>query len=106
MIRNQLSTIQKIQMISTLTITTYDEAIAFLRSISGINLQVADIIQRHSLQVQHSKQAPVKQPAPVKVEEVQEVKEMAQAITFDEETFTDDEKNRMADKIKSIKKKK
>ena len=46
MYRGQTTTQQKIQAITTLRITTKAEAIAFLRAISNIELQIAAILQR------------------------------------------------------------
>lgn len=50
MYRGQTTTMQKIQAISTLRITTREEAIAYLRSMANINLQIADILQRQNMQ--------------------------------------------------------
>lgn len=47
--RNYSSTQQKIQMVSQLRITNREEAMAFLRAVSNINLQIADVLQRESI---------------------------------------------------------
>ena len=50
MFRGQTTTQQKIQAITTLRITTKSEAIAFLRAITNIEIQITDIHQRSNMQ--------------------------------------------------------
>lgn len=100
--RGQTTTLQKIQAISTLNITTREEAVAFLRAISNIEVQIAGIIQRQNLADVSAKNAarPVKQVQEAeKVQEVEPAKE--EPVTFeDEEEHTDTQKKKRVAKLK------
>lgn len=103
MYRGQTTTQQKIQAITTLRITTKAEAIAFLRAISYIELQIADILQRSNMQdiaarnqvVAPVEEAKVEQAAPVAPEQ-QEL-----PLNFeDEEEHTEEQKKTLVEKLK------
>ena len=69
MFRGQTTTQQKIQAITTLRITTKAEAIAFLRAISNIEIQIADILQRSNMQdiaARNQVVAPVEEAKPTR----------------------------------------
>ena len=107
--RGQTTTQQKIQAITTLRITTKAEAIAFLRAISNIELQIADILQRSNMQDVAARNQVIKPieeakaaqgPAPV-VPEQQEL-----PLNFEEEeTHTEDQKKTRVAKLKKATKK-
>lgn len=100
--RGQTTTQQKIQAIASLRITTKAEAIAFLRAISNIEIQIADILQRSNMQdVAARNQAKpierIKEEAVVVQEEVPEEKE----ISFDDgEEHTEKQKKSRVAKLK------
>lgn len=107
MYRGQTTTQQKIQAISTLRITTKAEAIAFLRAISSINLQIADILQRSNMQelAARNQAKPIEK---VKEEAVvaQEVAAPEEEITFEnEEEHTEEQKESRISKLKKALKK-
>ena len=92
--RNQASTVQKIQMISSLRITTKDEAAAFLRAIAAINEQIAAVLQRSSMadlaeRNKAKNTAPAPTPTPNKIPE--EPKEAVPVNISDEDEHTDDD---------------
>lgn len=108
MYRGQTTTQQKIQAVTTLRITTKAEAIAFLRAISGIELQIADILQRSNMQdvaarnqvVVPVEEAKVEQAAPATPEQ-QEL-----PLNFEEEEeHTEDQKKTRVAKLKKATKK-
>lgn len=106
--RGQTTTQQKIQAISTLRITTKAEAIAFLRAISNIELQIADVLQRSNMQDVASRNQTIKPVEETK--EVQEVPVVPQTeqleLNFDEEeTHTEDQKESRVAKLKKATKK-
>ena len=106
--RGQTTTQQKIQAITTLRITTKAEAIAFLRAISNIELQIADVLQRSNMQEIAARNQTVKP-----IEEAKEVQETPVVpeqpelpLTFDEEeTHTEDQKKTRVAKLKKATKK-
>lgn len=61
--RNQTNTMTQIQLLAQMRITTVPEAVAFLRAMGPINAQIAQVLQRTSINLQHQSQAPV-QPMP------------------------------------------
>lgn len=90
--RNQASTVQKIQMISSLRITTKDEAAAFLRAIASINEQIAAVLQRSSmadLAERNKAKTPAPTPTPNKIPE--EPKEAVPVNISDEDEHTEDD---------------
>ena len=107
--RGQTTTQQKIQAITTLRITTKAEAIAFLRAISNIELQIADVLQRSNMQEIAARNQTVKpieeakaaqEPAPVAPEQ-QEL-----PLNFEEEeAHTEDQKKTRVAKLKKATKK-
>lgn len=106
--RGQTTTQQKIQAITTLRITTKAEAIAFLRAISNIELQIADVLQRSNMQEIAARNQTVKP-----IEEAKEVQETPVApeqqelpLNFEEEeTHTEDQKKTRVAKLKKATKK-
>lgn len=107
--RNYSSTIQKIQMISQLRITTREEAIAFLRAVGNINVQIADILQRESLRsvaIKNRERAIAEAPATQQVAAVEvtatEAKEET-VPTFEDEDIHSEEQ--ITKRIKQLKKK-
>lgn len=102
MYRGQTTTQQKIQAITTLRITTKAEAIAFLRAISNIELQIADILQRSNMQDIAARNQVIKP-----IEEAKEVQEAAPVVqpeqlelNFEEEEHTEDQKKKRVAKLK------
>ena len=101
--RGQTTTQQKIQAISTLRITTKAEAIAFLRAISNIELQIADVLQRANMQEIAARNQTIKP-----IEEAKEVQETVVApeqpelpLDFaEEETHTEEQKESLLDKLR------
>ena len=67
--RNQTDTMSQIQMLAQMRITTVPEAVAFLRAMAPINAQIAQVLQRASINLQHQAQAPAT-PAPAPVEPI------------------------------------
>lgn len=102
--RGQTSTMQKIQAVSTLRITTREEAIAFMRAISNINLQVADILQRQNMQAISAKNNARAAEELKKVEKVQEAPapvEEEEPVVFEEgEEHTEEQKENLLKKLK------
>ncbi len=102
MYRGQTTTQQKIQAITTLRITTKAEAIAFLRAISNIELQIADILQRANMQEIAARNQVIKPIEEAK--EVQEAAPVAQPeqleLNFEEEEHTEDQKKKRVAKLK------
>lgn len=102
--RNFTSTQQKIQSISMLQINTKEEAIAFLRAISNIELQIAQVLQRENFRELSIKN----QVAPVKVEEapvVEEEKVEETPVPTEEEEHSDSQKAARVNKLKKALKK-
>ena len=106
--RGQTTTQEKIQAIATLRITTKAEAIAFLRAIANVNVQIADILQRQEIAAVSARNQTIKpieqakeiQDTPV-VEEKEEV-----PVSFDnEEEHTEDQKKNRLEKLKKATKK-
>lgn len=106
--RGQTTTQQKIQAITTLRITTKAEAIAFLRAISNIEIQIADILQRSNMQdVAARNQVVVPVAEAKKVQETPvapEQQELPLNFEDEEEHTTDQKKSRVAKLKKATKK--
>ena len=106
--RGQTTTQQKIQAITTLRITTKAEAIAFLRAISNIEIQIADILQRSNMQDVAARNQTIKP-----IEEAKEVQAAPVApeqqelpLNFEEdENHTEDQKKSRVAKLKKATKK-
>lgn len=102
--RNFTTTQQKIQSISMLQLNTKEEAIAFLRAISNINLQIANVLQRENF-----KELAIKNqvaPAPAKVEEpTPEPEPEVEPLVVEEEEHTEDQKTERVSKLKKALKK-
>ena len=104
--RGQSTTQEKIQAISTLRITTKAEAIAFLRAISNINVQIADIMQRQEIAAVSARNQTIKPVAEaVKVQETPVVEEPEQPMFEEKEEHTEDEKASRVAKLKKATKK-
>lgn len=106
--RGQTTTQQKIQAITTLRITTKAEAIAFLRAISNIEIQIADILQRSNMQDVAARNQTIKP-----IEEAKAAQEVTVApeqqelpLNFEEEEeHTEDQKKSRVAKLKKATKK-
>lgn len=100
--RGQTTTLQKIQAISTLNISTREEAVAFLRAISNIELQIANIIQRQNLAAVAAKNAarPAEEvKVAEKVQETEPTKE--EPVVFEEEEeHTETQRKKRVAKLK------
>ena len=101
--RNQTSTITKINMIANLKITTTQEAVAFLRAIANVNMQIAQVLQNSSLKEQqlinhlHTMSSPTPpQPEPVTPTPAKDL----EPEVFTEEKSSEDE---VEDKINKLK---
>ncbi len=107
MYRGQTTTMQKIQAVSSLRITTREEAIAFLRAIADVNNQIAGILQRQNMQ-----ELAVKNSTPPVVKEAEEVQEVepvvetpAEETPFEEEEgHTEEQKKSLLDKLRKANK--
>lgn len=105
MYRGQTTTTQKIQAISTLRITTKEEAIAFLRAISNIHLQIADVLQRQNMQELSAKNnaravKELEKAAEVQVAPAEPV-QTEEPISFDEEEgHTEEQKSKLLGRLK------
>lgn len=106
--RGQSTTQEKIQAIATLRITTKAEAIAFLRAIASVNVQIADILQRQEIAAVSARNQTIK---PIeKAKEIQETpvvedKEEVPVSFDDEEEHTEDQKKNRLEKLKKATKK-
>lgn len=97
--RGQTTTQQKIQAISTLNITTKEEAIGFLRAISNINLQIAQVLQRENIKdLARRNSSPAVVAEPVYQETVATPEEPVAPIV--EEEHTEDQKKVRVAKLK------
>ena len=106
--RGQTTTQEKIQAIATLRLTTKAEAIAFLRAIANVNLQIADILQRQEIAAVSARNQTIKPIAEAeKVQDTPVVEEKADVpISFDnEEEHTEDQKKTRLEKLKKATKK-
>ena len=105
--RGQTTTTQKIQAIASLRITTKAEAIAFLRAISNIEMQIADILQRSNMQeIAARNQVVVPVAEAKKVQETPvapEQQELPLNFEEDEEHTEDQKKKRVAKLKKAVK---
>lgn len=106
--RGQTTTQQKIQAITTLRITTKAEAIAFLRAISNIEIQIADILQRSNMQDVAARNQTIKPIEEAKVAQEVAVAPEQQELPLnfdDEEEHTEDQKKSRVAKLKKATKK-
>lgn len=102
--RNFTTTQQKIQSISMLQINTKEEAVAFLRAISNIELQIANVLQRENFRELAIKNQVA--PTPVKVEEsTPEPEPEVEPLVVEEEEHTEDQKTERVSKLKKALKK-
>lgn len=106
MYRGQQSTQQKIAAISQLRITNKAEAIAFLRAISNIEIQIADILQRQEIRAVGAANQTVKPIEQAKeVQTTPVVEEPEEPMFEDKEEHTEDEKKTRIAKLKKATKK-
>ena len=106
MYRGQQSTQQKIAAISQLRITTKAEAIAFLRAISTIELQIADIMQRQEIAAVSARNQTIKPvEQTTKVQTTPVVEEPEEPMFEDKEEHSEDEKKTRIAKLKKATKK-
>lgn len=107
MYRGQTTTQQKIQAITSLRITSKAEAIAFLRAISNIEIQIADVLQRSNMQEVAANNQTVRpiEEAVVAQEVVEEAKPEEQLSFDDEETHTEEQKTSRLAKLRRAAKK-
>lgn len=107
MYRGQTTTQQKIQAITSLRITSKAEAIAFLRAISNIEIQIADVLQRSNMQEVAANNQTVRpiEEAVVAQEVVEEAKPEEQLSFDDEETHTEEQKTSRLAKLRKAAKK-
>lgn len=105
--RGQTTTQEKIQAISTIRITTKAEAIAFLRAISNINLQIADILQRQEIAAVGTRNQTIKPIEEAKaIQDTPVVEEEKETVSFDdEEEHTESQKEERVAKLKKALKK-
>lgn len=104
--RGQSTTQEKIQAIATLRITTKAEAIAFLRAIANVNLQIADILQRQEIAAVSSRNQTIKPIETAKaVQETPVVDEPEQPMFDEQEEHTESEKESRIAKLKKAVKK-
>lgn len=106
--RGQTTTQQKIQAITTLRITTKAEAIAFLRAISNIEIQIADILQRSNMQDVAARNQTIKPIEEAKVAQEVTVAPEQQELPLnfeEEEEHTEDQKKSRVAKLKKATKK-
>lgn len=101
MYRGQQSTQQKIAAISQLRITTKAEAIAFLRAISTIELQIADILQRQEIRAVGAANQTIKPIEQAKeVQTTPVVEEPEEPMFEDKEEHTETEKESRVARLK------
>ena len=106
MYRGQQSTQQKIAAISQLRITNKAEAIAFLRAISSIELQIADILQRQEIAAVSARNQTIKPiEEAAKVQTTPVVEEPEEPMFEDKEEHSEDEKKTRIAKLKKATKK-
>lgn len=106
MYRGQQSTQQKIAAISQLRITTKAEAIAFLRAISTIEIQIADILQRQEIRAVGAANQTIKPIEQAKEVQTTTVVEEPEEPMFEEkEEHTESEKESRIAKLKKATKK-
>lgn len=104
--RGQTTTQEKIQAIATLRITTKAEAIAFLRAIANVNMQIADILQRQEIAAVSARNQTIKPIAEaVKVQSTPVVEEPEEPMFEDKEEHTKSEKESRVAKLKKATKK-
>ena len=106
MYRGQQSTQQKIAAIAQLRITTKAEAIAFLRAISTIELQIADILQRQEIAAVSARNQTIKPIEQAKeVQTTPAVEEPEEPMFEEKEEHTESEKESRIAKLKKATKK-
>lgn len=106
MYRGQQSTQQKIAAISQLRITNKAEAIAFLRAISSIEVQIADILQRQEIAAVSARNQTIKPiEEAAKVQTTSVVEEPEEPMFEDKEEHSEDEKKTRIAKLKKATKK-
>lgn len=106
MYRGQQSTQQKIAAISQLRITNKAEAIAFLRAISSIEVQIADILQRQEIAAVSARNQTIKPiEEAAKVQTTPVVEEPEEPMFEDKEEHSEDEKKTRIAKLKKATKK-
>ena len=106
MYRGQQSTQQKIAAISQLRITNKAEAIAFLRAISSIEVQIADILQRQEIAAVSARNQTIKPiEEAAKVQTTPAVEEPEEPMFEDKEEHSEDEKKTRIAKLKKATKK-
>lgn len=99
--RGQSTTQEKIQAIATLRITTKAEAIAFLRAISSVNIQIADILQRQEIAAVSARNQTIRPIEQAKaVQDTPVVEEPEEPMFEDAEEHTEDEKKSRIAKLK------
>lgn len=101
--RGQTTTQEKIQAIATLRITTKAEAIAFLRAIANVNVQIADILQRQEIAAVSARNQTIKpiEEAKKAQEAVSEPNQFDEPVTFeDDEVHTEEQKESRISKLK------
>lgn len=104
--RGQSTTQEKIQAIATLRITTKAEAIAFLRAISNINVQIANIMQRQEIAAVSARNQTIKPiEEAVKVQETPVVEEPEEPMFEEKEEHSESEKASRVAKLKKATKK-
>ena len=106
--RGQTTTTQKIQAIATLRITTKAEAIAFLRAISNIEIQIADVLQRSNMQDVAARNQTIVPIAEAKKEQETVVapEQPELPLNFEDEVeHTEDQKKKRVAKLKKAVKK-
>lgn len=106
MYRGQQTTQQKIAAIAQLRITTKAEAIAFLRAISNIEVQIADILQRSEIADVSARNQTIKPiEEAVAVQSTPVVEEPDEPMFEDKEEHTESEKETRVAKLKKATKK-
>lgn len=101
--RGYTTTQEKIQAIATIRITKKSEAIAFLRAISNVNMQIADILQRQEIAAVSARNQTIKpiEEAKKVQETTSEPEQLDLPISFDdEEVHTEEQKESRLSKLK------
>jgi len=104
--RGQTTTQEKIQAIATLRITTKAEAIAFLRAIANVNVQIADILQRQEIAAVSARNQTIKPIEQAKeIQSTPVVEEPEEPLFEEKEEHTASEKKTRIEKLKKATKK-
>lgn len=106
--RNQTNTLSQIAMLSRIRITTPQEAVAFLRTINHLNLQVAQVLQRSSLAQQRAlnpapTSIPVQTPDPTPIPTPE--KTFVPEDLSTDEGYSEEETEAKVEKLKAAKSK-